>query len=391
MSTIADAGLLADLRRLGATDISACYSCGTCTAVCPLSDNAGTFPRRMIRYAQVGMKDALLGSKELWTCYQCGLCSERCPTQANPMQFMAAARRLAIASYDRTRLAWTMYTQPVFGYFMAVLLAAFFALFLYSFHGGQSADTLALFGFIPEPLIHYTGIGVGVAVLLLAILGIANMARKIAKREGVGLGTLFGGREALGRTLRALWVAVGIESIGLKRYRNECDEVQEPEPWYRRRWVAHGATMWGFLGLLAATILDYGLSLIGVRATGAWVPVWYPVRLLGTVAGIVMITGLSVLIINRLQGSNRAAQESLGSDWLLLVLLWVTGVSGFLVELGLYLPHAPGWAYWVFLCHVSVAMDLGLLTPFIKFAHIFYRPVALFFYVLAREASAAAS
>ena len=44
--------------------------------------------------------------------------------------------------------------------------------------------------------------------------------------------------------------------------------------------------MWGFLGLLAATALDYGLALLGIKETGTPVPIWYPVRLLGTVAGL---------------------------------------------------------------------------------------------------------
>ena len=35
----------------------------------------------------------------------------------------------------------------------------------------------------------------------------------------------------------------------------------------------------------AATGLDYGLALLGIKETGTPVPLWYPVRLLGTVAG----------------------------------------------------------------------------------------------------------
>ena len=111
--TTVDLGLYPELQRYGATDVSACFSCGTCTASCPLSQTDSTFPRRIIRYAQVGMKDALLSSKELWSCYQCGECAETCPTQADPSEFMAAARRYAIASYDRTRIARTMYTRPL--------------------------------------------------------------------------------------------------------------------------------------------------------------------------------------------------------------------------------------------------------------------------------------
>jgi heterodisulfide reductase subunit C len=109
MSTLVNVNLIGDLQKFGAADINACFSCGNCTAICPLSENDATFPRRMIRYAQVGMKDALLSSKELWSCYHCGECSDSCPTEADPGEFMAAARRYAIASYDATGLARLMY------------------------------------------------------------------------------------------------------------------------------------------------------------------------------------------------------------------------------------------------------------------------------------------
>ena len=76
MSTTVDVDLLGDMKKFGAVDVSACFSCGNCTAICPLSDNDAMFPRRMIRYAQVGLTDELRASKELWTCYHCGLCSD---------------------------------------------------------------------------------------------------------------------------------------------------------------------------------------------------------------------------------------------------------------------------------------------------------------------------
>ena len=72
---------------------------------------------------------------------------------------------------------------------------------------------------------------------------------------------------------------------------------------------------------------------------------------------------------------------------MLLALLWVTGVTGFVLELALYLPGAPAWGYWVFLLHVAVAMELVLLAPFMKLAHAVYRPVALFFVALAGRPS----
>ncbi len=384
-----DPDLLPDIKRFGAADVSACFSCGNCTAICPLTDDDGTFPRRMIRYAQLGMKDALVSSKELWSCYHCGTCSESCPTQADPAGFMAATRRYAIASYDRTGLARTLSIRPVLGTIIAVAVAAFFALFMYASHGVEHAGRLALFDFIPEPLIHLTGVVVMSLVGLAGLVGVVSMARGIARREGIHLRDAIGGPGAWKRSLHALWEALGIEAIGQRRYRQDCGEAQVTEPLYRRRWLLHALTLWGFLGLFLATILDYGLSLAGVKAIGAPVPVWYPTRLLGTVAGAAMVYGTTLLIWNRLRRANRTASESTFSDVLLLALLWVTGVTGFSIELALYLPHAPTWGYWVFLVHVAVAMELVLLLPFTKLAHAIYRPVALFFHALAGSRTAA--
>jgi nitrate reductase gamma subunit/ferredoxin len=329
------------------------------------------------------MKDALISSKELWSCYHCGTCSDSCPTQADPAGFMAAARRYAIASYDRTRLARTLSTRAVLGTIIALALAAFFALFMYASHGVERASRLALFDFIPERLIHLTGVVVMSLVALAALVGVASMVAGIARREGVRFRDVLGGPGAWGRSLRALWLALGIEALGQRRYRNDCGEAAEAEPLYRRRWLIHALTLWGFLGLFLATILDYGLALIGVKATGTPVPIWYPVRLLGTVAGAAMVYGATLLIWNRLRRANVTASQSQFSDWLLLALVWVTGVTGFAIEVALYLPHPPTWGYWVFLVHVAVAIELVLLLPFTKLAHAIYRPVALFFHALA--------
>ena len=386
LATPVDLGLYPDLQRYGASDISACFSCGTCTASCPLSQTDSTFPRRIIRYAQVGMKDALLSSKEIWSCYQCAECADTCPTQADPSEFMAAARRYAIASYDRTHIARAMYTRPIVATLFAVLLAVFFAMFMYSAHGPQSGESLAIFEFIPAELIHDMGIVVMIAVVIAGFAGVAGMARRIARREGVGWSTVVGSRAALRRSARAAWSAIGRDSLGQVRFRQECDAdaVALAVPWYRRRWLIHALTMWGFLGLLGATLLDYGLALAGIKETGTPVPIWYPVRLLGTIAGLMLVYGTTVLIIDRYRASNRSVKRSTTADWMLLGLLWWSGVTGFILELALYLPEPPVWGYWMFLLHVAVAMELVLLAPFMKLAHAVYRPVALFFVALAQ-------
>ncbi len=219
-----------------------------------------------------------------------------------------------------------MYTSPILGSLIAILLAAFFALFMYASHGPQSAQSLALFQFIPEGLIHTTGVVVMILVFLAGLAGVATMARGDLQERGHL-------RARRGRQPRRPGSArhercgspSGVESLGQQRYRVDCETVQEARPWYRRRWFIHAATMWGFLGLLAATILDYGLAVVGIKATGTPVPIWYPVRLLGTVAGMALIYGTTMLIVDRLRRANRSAGDSTAADWTLLALLWITG------------------------------------------------------------------
>jgi ferredoxin len=378
-----DHSLLPALRAYGAFDIDACFNCGNCTAVCPLSTETETFPRRMIRYGQVGLSESLKASPELWLCYHCGECSDTCPRQAEPAEFMAAARRWAIASYDRTGLARMLFTMPLLGTTVAVVLAMFLALFMYGQHQPMDTQRLALFEFIPAGVVHNLGIAVLVLVALAGLLGLATMVTTVLRGDAMRPGAIGSGARAASRgvALRAwaaaAWDSVARESLAQVRYRRECAAVQAAPSWYLRRWFVHAAVVWGFLGLLAATILDYGLDIIGLKPTGTPVPIWYPVRLLGTFAGALLLYGTTVLIIRRLRRSGQAAKLSLPSDWTFLVLLWLSGLTGFAIEVALYFPGAPVWGYWVFLFHVAIAMELVLLAPFTKFAHAAYRPVAL--------------
>ncbi|HEX9124160.1 MAG TPA: 4Fe-4S dicluster domain-containing protein [Actinomycetota bacterium] len=370
-----EGSLLPELQRFGAADISACFNCGNCTAVCPLSTGDGAFPRRIIRYAQLGMRDELLASHELWACYGCGECTQTCPRQADPADFMASARRYAVASYDRTGLARRLATSAAFAVVFIGLLVTVLAAFMYRAHRPVTGDELAVFEFVPAGFIHDLGIAVMAIFGLGAIAGLVEMSRRLSRRaRGAGRA-----RPPIGRVGEAAWYAVGRESIGQERMRRDCadDPDANLRPWYQRRWFIHAATMWGFLGLLAATILDYLLDLTGVKSTGAAQPLWYPIRLLGTLAGLLLVYGTSVSITRRIRRTDRSSARSTGPDWWFLWLLWLAGVTGFVLELALYLPEAPGWGYPVFLVHVAISMALILLAPFGKFAHAIYRPVAL--------------
>jgi ferredoxin len=374
MSQRADPSFLSELQQYGAIDVASCFNCGNCSAVCPLSTEDDNFPRRMIRYAQLGLRDRLVGSKELWLCYYCGECTATCPRRADPGEFMAATRRYVIARYDRFGLARRLYTSPAFNAVFLILLAVALGLFIYAFHGPMPGDSLRLFDFIPSEIIHLVGVVVGLLVILAVWGGVANMAAQVTKGSRIAQGVRLNWFGALGETLA--------EVFGQRRYRQDCETYAEALPWYVQKWFVHAAMLWGFLGLLAATALDYLLALLGLKPTGTWVPVWYPVRLLGTLAGLLLVYGATAIIIKRVRHVDEASSRSTASDWSFLVLLWLTGLTGFALEIAIYLPQAHAWSYWMLLVHVVVALELLLLLPFSKFAHAIYRTMALYVHAL---------
>ena len=49
-----------ELKAFGVDTALECFNCGTCAAICPLIFEH--FPRRMIRYVQVGAKEKIPGT-----------------------------------------------------------------------------------------------------------------------------------------------------------------------------------------------------------------------------------------------------------------------------------------------------------------------------------------
>ncbi len=89
-----------EMEEYGVPTTMECYNCGTCTAICPLIYEH--FPRKMIRYAQLGAKDRILAqANELWRCLHCGLCTSTCPREANPGELIMGLRRLVVAHWRR--------------------------------------------------------------------------------------------------------------------------------------------------------------------------------------------------------------------------------------------------------------------------------------------------
>ncbi len=67
-------------QKIGLDEIKPCYTCGSCTGVCPVRPLIEDFdPRRIIHMIILGMKDELLSSDLIWFCCLCNSCFFVCP------------------------------------------------------------------------------------------------------------------------------------------------------------------------------------------------------------------------------------------------------------------------------------------------------------------------
>ncbi len=84
-------------KEAGAENIMACFSCGTCTGGCPVRAVDERYnPRKIIRMALLGMKEAVLSSDFIWLCSSCYTCQERCPQNVRIPEVMTVLKNFAV-------------------------------------------------------------------------------------------------------------------------------------------------------------------------------------------------------------------------------------------------------------------------------------------------------
>ena len=362
-----DPHLMRKLKKFGAFDVDACFDCGNCTAICPLSNGKTAFPRRMVTYAQQGLEGKLLATPDMWLCDYCGECTKTCPREAEPSEFMMAARRFAISKYTPSPLARLVFTSKAFVLlFMAVAALIPIGLFA-SLQVPSGAGATNMFAFIPEAWIHDSGIAVGVVVALAVIVGVLRMYRRTTAE-------LRGSEEkgpGLKQWARQLVPTLFKDSLVQSRSQ-ECTEKPTTKGWLSGRWLDHMLIFWGFLGLLVSTMLRF----LVVPTNGSVVPLTDPVRLLGMVSGVLLAYGTLAMIVSRVRKADISTRSTRFTDWVFLGLLLLAGLSGFVLEASTYGASASVVDYSLAV-HLVVVFELLIMSPFTKFAHAVYRPAAI--------------
>ena len=352
---------------LDAHDLSVCYQCGTCSAVCPISTAANPFPRKEMVWVQWGLKDRALGNSSIWMCHQCGTCNTYCPRDAKPANVMAALRDYSITHYAVPNFMGKALSHPKYLPLLIALPTLIFLAVL-AWIGNLAALPAGPIVFSKFMPIVY------IEAIFIVAMGLATAA---AVAGGVGYWRAMGRQMAATRNghgaTRGLVPTLAL--ILKHRKFKECGE--EPagtrETYKGHLHTTHLAAFYGFLGLVITTT-SVGIGIYAFGYLTPW-PLWHPVKLLGNVSGLALIVALAVFGYRRLADQEKAGKSTY-SDWLFLDILLLTTLTGFLSQL-LRLADLPRLAYPTYFIHLVFIFFLLVYIPYSKFAHLVYRTVAM--------------
>ena len=370
-----DPTLGAELAAFGGRTLGRCFSCGNCTAVCGLSKGDTVFPRKIIRYLQVGLSERLLESPEPWLCYYCGTCSETCPRDAEPGELMMATRRWLVSRYDWTGLSKRLYLSETweFGLLggMALLVLALFLVpgwlglpFGFAAINQAATEHVRLDLFAPLHVVHYGDWAL--AATLAALLGI-NAARMVrfVRKGSAGLDIPLS--IWLGKAYHIL-----VHGATQKRWL-QCDNDA------RLKWFMH------FL-----LVTGYGTMLLLVVAFLPWFQrenaEFHWTALLGYYGTLTILGVTLVAMRSRLLKKEQYHKFSHASDWTFLVLLFLTALTGIVLHL-FRLFDMPWPTYVLYVVHLMIAVPMLIIeVPFGKWNHLVFRPMAQYL-IEVREAA----
>ena len=349
---------------LDAPDLSVCYQCGTCTAVCPVSTADNPFPRKEMVWVQWGLKERALGNASIWLCHQCGTCNTYCPRDAKPSNVMAALRDYSITHYAAPQFMGRALADPRYlPLLFAIPTAMFLAILGWLGHLAALPDGGIVFSkFIPIPFIEVTF----VACIVLSLVGAAMGGVRYWRAMNAGAAS------RNGHSPGAPLVATLLDILKHRKF-SQCREAPGARETHKEHLHrTHLAVFYGFLGLVATTT-SVGIGIYAFGYLTPW-PFWHPVKILGNVSGLTVIAAAATFLWRRIADSRRAGKSTY-SDWLLLSILGLTTLTGFFSQwlrlAGLRL------AYPMYFVHLLFIFFLLVYIPYSNFAHLIYRPLAM--------------
>jgi ferredoxin len=370
MSTRIDTTLIDELKEYGAVNIEACFNCGNCTAICPLTTTDHTFPRRTIRTAQMGLRDELISSLDPWLCYFCADCSITCPRGAEPAETMMAARRWLIAQYDESGRAKKLYTsekKSLWTIFRSSLLPLVLLVGYHLITGGKNirTDQVVLNQFAPV-----------LWVWIIVLLHFLYLGFHLVRNSMVMIKNILGPETSL------LSIPVGAYIAGIKEYVihffsqrkwwSKCEDDVLQHKVVVDRWIKHLLLMTGY-----GTMLILIVPLLMWFQTDNLYPIYHPQRWLGYYATIILLFTSIEIIVSRRRKKEEMHRFSHHTDWLFPSFLLVGTITGILVHIFRYI-QLPWPTYITYTIHVMAMVSmLDTEVGIGKWTHLIYRPLAL--------------
>jgi Fe-S oxidoreductase len=356
--------LYSEVARLGARDMEACMQCGNCASACPLSTGENTFPRKIYRYLQLGLRDKLLESPEPWLCYYCGDCNTDCPRGAEPAETMMATRRWLMTEYDWTGLARKFYSSPkaLVGAFIGIAL--FVVMLFLIFHGPVVTDRVELTTFAP---VHWVHLGDQIMVGLIFLILFSNAFYMYSRvMQGTKIPLYFYITQA----------PVFFLNYFTQRRWRKCG-TSSGSAWWRHIFL--------FSGWVAMEILV--MAYLSAFQTDIVRPFWHPTRLLGYYATIALMVGSTTMLYSRwFKKEEKLHRYSDFIDVFFLELIIAIAVTGIMVHI-FRMAGLPLVTYTTYVIHVAICVGmLCLMIPFGKLSHLMYRPLAIFLTTLKAKA-----
>ena len=363
MSAKVHPNLMKELEHYGLENATQCYHCGNCTGVCPLATDDNPFPRKFMRLAQLGQKDKIAQSPEPWLCYYCGECSDMCPRGADPGEAMMAMRRYLTSLYDWTGFARRFYTSEAFEIAAVSIVAAIIGVLFWIF--GQWDEALAKPGiqlniYAPNWIIEILDL-IMAAVLTFFLL--SNVWRCIKIVQG----------EMHGQIPFKYYKDKFIEMVW-----NMVSQWQFSKCHDKKQWVVHLLIMTGYSSVFLMVVVGLRWFQRDAVIDPEWPIVTAIMTLVGYYATFAIMYGTTYALIGRIKKTKAPYKNSHGTDWMFLILLQLTTITGILIHAFIYLEW-PKSTYIMYALHLMIAVPMLVLeVPFAKWAHLAYRPVVLF-------------
>ena len=349
-----------------------CIKCGLCYSACPVVKSNPSFPgpaavntlyRFTVDSRDEGREERIQHTGP-WLCYYCGDCSISCPKSVEPGETIMSMRRHLITSYDWTGVSHLLYNSKKASALITLGLAILTLLLVWFLHGPVVLDRVDLTSFAPIEIVHNGDLICG--ALLGAIL-LSNIGRMYWFTVKKSIGDRRIPPSAHFKALKHL-VTEFLTQAGYSK----CTS--------KRAWLNHLIVMWGYttLFVLFAILLPYTLR-------NESLPLSNPLRLAGYVGFACITYAILYAVVGRLLKREEYRKYSHHTDWMFLILLLLIPITGILIHIFIAL-NMPLATYISFTMHLVFDVRLLIEVPFGKWSHLAYRPFALYFTQLKREA-----